>query len=158
MRVAVYFNLHRKCYSVRAEEGPQKGRVIAHASGVGLHFCTMSVGEAGNRKVRETGKKNVHAFIRGELSYLIGELTKAGVDAETYHYTNSGHWPWTIDGLAFSGFTRRCKSRGIRITYDPYRDESFVVADMSMSRMRVGSASSVAMTKEGAFTLETYPL
>ncbi|CAB4165115.1 hypothetical protein UFOVP823_10 [uncultured Caudovirales phage] len=30
MRVFVYWNLHRKLWSVRAAEGPNKGRVIAH--------------------------------------------------------------------------------------------------------------------------------
>lgn len=59
-QVEVYFNLHKRCFSVR--EG---GRVVAHLPSIVLTDCTFVVQPAGLRRVRETGVKNVHAFVRG---------------------------------------------------------------------------------------------
>jgi hypothetical protein len=47
MKVFVYFNLHRKCWSVKALEGPSKGRVIQHTDDIILSNCTFKVSEAG---------------------------------------------------------------------------------------------------------------
>lgn len=69
MRVEVYRNLHRKCFSVRALEGPNKGRVIARAKTVAIDDPKFVVRPAGRDKVRAEGKKNVHAFVRGTLRY-----------------------------------------------------------------------------------------
>jgi len=33
LKVFCYFNLHRKCFSIKALEGPNKGRVVAHING-----------------------------------------------------------------------------------------------------------------------------
>ena len=67
MRVEVYWNLHKLCWSVRALDGPDKGRVIQHTQALRLKDCTMAVQPAGNARVRRENKKNVHAFIRGTL-------------------------------------------------------------------------------------------
>lgn len=67
MRVFVYFNLHRKCLSVKALEGERKGRVIAHATSVGLINATFKVSEAGRQRVLRERKKNVHAGVVGCL-------------------------------------------------------------------------------------------
>jgi hypothetical protein len=65
MRVEIYRNLHKRCWSVRACEGPDKGRVIEHADQVAVTNPRFVVQPAGRRKVLETGSKNVHAFVRG---------------------------------------------------------------------------------------------
>lgn len=70
MRVFVYFNLHRKLWSVRALEGSDKGRVIARSPHVLLHRATGKVSEAGRQRVLRERKKNVHAGIVGELVSL----------------------------------------------------------------------------------------
>ena len=49
MRVFVYFNLHRHCWSIKALEGPQRGRVVAHAQRVNLSGCHFKVSEAGRQ-------------------------------------------------------------------------------------------------------------
>ncbi len=67
VKVFVYFNLHRKCLSVKALEGEHKGRVIAHASSVGLINCTFKVSEAGRQRVLREKRKNVHAGVVGHL-------------------------------------------------------------------------------------------
>ena len=65
MRVEVYRNLHKQLWSVRALEGPRKGRVIARCAELVIHGPTFHVQPAGREKVRKTRRKNVHAFVRG---------------------------------------------------------------------------------------------
>ena len=67
MRVFVYYNLHQHCFSLKALEGPHKGKVIAHASAVMLESCTFKVSEKGRQKVLSTRVKNVHAGIMGTI-------------------------------------------------------------------------------------------
>ena len=68
MRVFVYFNLHKLLWSVRALEGPDKGRVIQHAHEVHLVDCTFKVSEAGRQRVLSERRKNVHAGVVGRLA------------------------------------------------------------------------------------------
>tara|TARA_R110000751_G_scaffold20241_8_gene59597 strand:- start:489 stop:878 length:390 start_codon:yes stop_codon:yes gene_type:complete len=63
MRVEVYWNLHKKCWSVR-----HKGKVIDHKEVVDLMDVTWVVQPAGNARVRREKRKNVHAFARGTLA------------------------------------------------------------------------------------------
>ena len=58
--VEVYYNLHKKTFSVR-----QAGRVWFHSNLVTLYNCKFAVQPAGRAKVLKEKKKNVHAFIRG---------------------------------------------------------------------------------------------
>ena len=67
MRVEIYWNLHKKMFSVR---DTKTGRVIAHTYTAMVKDPQFIVRQSGNRKVRETGVKNVHAFVRGELQGL----------------------------------------------------------------------------------------
>ena len=62
MRVDVYRNLRANKYSIR-----HKGKVIAHASNVTISQPEFVVSSAGRERVRREGRKNVHAFVRGEL-------------------------------------------------------------------------------------------
>ena len=62
MRVEIYFNLHKKVFSMR-----HKGKVIAHVCNATLKNVTYVVQPAGRARVLREGKKNVHAFARGEL-------------------------------------------------------------------------------------------
>ncbi len=66
MRVDVYFNLHRRLFSVRALEGEYKGRVIGHVDKCAIQDAKFVVSEAGRQRVIHEGVKNVHAYIRGE--------------------------------------------------------------------------------------------
>ena len=68
LKVFVYFNLHRKLWSIKALEGPMKGRVIDHQRQVYLERCTFKVSEAGRQRVLRERKKNVHAGVVGYLS------------------------------------------------------------------------------------------
>ena len=65
MKVKVYFNLHKKLFSVVALEGPNKGRVIDHVDSLELERCSFRVQSAGRERVIRENRKNVHAYISG---------------------------------------------------------------------------------------------
>lgn len=93
-RVAVYWNLHRDCFSVVAlTGGEEKGRVIAHVDAIDLAEVTFTVAPAGRDLVRASGAKNVHARVRGVVARSV---------------------------------TADCPTP---VTYNPYRDDSFVRRD-----------------------------
>jgi hypothetical protein len=68
LKVFCYFNLHKRCFSIRAMEGPEKGRVIAHRERVILYKGETRVSEAGRQRVIREQRKNVHAGIVGYWS------------------------------------------------------------------------------------------
>jgi hypothetical protein len=87
--VDVYFNLHRKCWSIRDRK---TRRVVAHADSVVLSDVTFRVSAAGNARVRAEGRKNVHAFARGTVVNFDGEREffiedTARVTYNPYKYT-----------------------------------------------------------------------
>tara|TARA_Y100000114_G_scaffold156963_1_gene186296 strand:+ start:2516 stop:3052 length:537 start_codon:yes stop_codon:yes gene_type:complete len=65
VRVKVYWNLHKKLFSVVALEGERKGKVIQHANRIELKDVTFKVSEAGRQRVLRERCKNVHAFVIG---------------------------------------------------------------------------------------------
>ncbi|QBP30567.1 hypothetical protein SEA_CHARM_86 [Mycobacterium phage Charm] len=96
MKVFVYWNLHRGMWSVKALEGPDKGRVIARHQLIILRNAKGKVSEAGRQRVLRERKKNVHAGLVGEL--VQGEAVKLSPDAR-------------------------------KVTYNPYKHETFVYDD-----------------------------
>ena len=103
MRVEVYRNLHKQCFSVRALEGPKKGKVILHTDAVLMKDAEFIVQKGGQDRVRREGKKYVHAFVRGEIRAV------------------SSFAGNTLKGLS--------KSRDINMnqfTYNPYENDTFI--------------------------------
>lgn len=96
MRVYVYFNLRKRMFSIKALEGENKGRVIAHAHDVMLKDVTPKVSEAGRQRVLKERRKNVHAGLVGKLWGHDGAI---------------GDKPWLGD---------------CQLTYNPYKFDSFV--------------------------------
>jgi hypothetical protein len=97
-RVEVYYNLHKHVLSVR-----QRGLVIMHTPTVELEDVVFSVQPAGRNKVIKENRKNVHAFVRGNL-----------VNSESKRIEKS---------LAINSDNWRL------VTYNPYKYESFVYSD-----------------------------
>lgn len=64
MKVRVYYNLHRKCLSV---QDYTTRKVIAHYASVDMANVKFVVSQAGRSRVLRERKKNVHAFIIGDL-------------------------------------------------------------------------------------------
>ncbi len=63
--VEVYRNLNNREFSFSIR---QDGLVVGHTNGVCLRDVEFVVRKAGQRRVIETGRKNVHAFARGHLT------------------------------------------------------------------------------------------
>ena len=103
MRVETYYNLHKQCLSYR----PPGGKV-RHADAMILNDVTFAVQPAGRERVRREGKKNVHAFVRGDLSWV------GAPDDYDYNDNNMRRQNYRL------------------ITYNPYKYDSFVMADTGL--------------------------
>ena len=108
LRCFVYFNLHKKCFSVKALEGPNKGRVVFHADAVYMEDCTFKVSEAGRRRVLRDQRKNVHAGVVGVVRYF--PRSEREFDAFRDHCF--------MKSEDFTG-----------VKYNPYKYRTFVKAD-----------------------------
>ena len=130
-RSQVYFNLHKRCFSVQ-----QGGKVYAHAEGVMMKNVRFNVSKAGQRKVRETGRKNVHARVTG-----YGAV----------YDESKEHLPVVLDDGVVSHLREYIESlseKYSRATYNPYKNDTFVDA---VTGEALHDASKVLMfTREGA--------
>ena len=106
MQVFIYRNLTKKCWSIRAQSGSQRGKVIYHALSWTLRDAKFNVSQAGRNRVLEERRKNVHAGVSGELLSWKG-LTGICEDGNI--------WTPFIEGLQVDG-----------ITYNPYKWNTFV--------------------------------
>ena len=61
-RVMVYYNLHKKTFSVQ-----KSGLILLHADYVKLKNVEFRVRKGGKEKVRKEKSKNVHAFVIGDI-------------------------------------------------------------------------------------------
>jgi hypothetical protein len=96
MRVEVYFNLHKKTFSVR---NCKTGLVIAHTDNIWVEDPVFVVRKAGREKVLRERKKNVHAFVRGT---------------------------WMPDLLVEDASKLHHREVSKEVTYNPYKYDSFV--------------------------------
>jgi len=101
MRAYVYFNLHKRCWSVKALSGPNRGRVVRHVNVVHMHNVGTHVNHKARERVRNTGRKEVHAGITGDVVAMAPEP----LDVVARHEDSDG---WSL------------------VTYNPYRFDSFV--------------------------------
>jgi hypothetical protein len=97
MKVFVYFNLHRKCWSVKALEGPTKGRVVQHADTLMLTDCVFKVSEAGRQRVLRERRKNVHAGVVGTLTPALDRFIR-DVKMVTYNPYRAGTFVNKVTG------------------------------------------------------------
>lgn len=67
MKARVYYNLHKNLLSIQ-EKTPKGWRVVRHESSVALRNVKFRVSEKGRQRVLRERKKNVHAFIEGDLA------------------------------------------------------------------------------------------
>ena len=115
MRVFVYFNLHKRRWSLKAMDGPSKGRVVAHADKVLLRDCVFRVSEAGRQRVLQTKRKAVHAGVVGDLEAFTGVPTPAAGWQPSR--------PWMLEDARLA---RYAVEHGEQVFYDPYKVASFV--------------------------------
>jgi len=123
MKVDVYKNLHRACMSVRSRERNDYGRVIAYASYLLLHNCQFVVNQRGRDKVIQDKRKNVHAFVRGELKTGYGNFLGA-IGPNPLTATASEILAIPLDGW-------------VEVTYNPYYTGSFYTKKLFVSCARM---------------------
>ena len=106
-RVAVYKNLHRGAWSIRAEHGPHKGLLIGHASAVALTDCTMRVGRAAALRIAHGAAREVHAWVIGTL---VGDasipdptrLVYRPHERPEFYATATGRAVWSAPAVIFT--------------------------------------------------------
>ena len=76
-KVRVYWNLHKKCWSI---QDAKSGLVIDHRYDITLVLAKLVVRKGGQKRVREEGKKNVHAFAVGYIAQ------EQDIDSSAYHH------------------------------------------------------------------------
>lgn len=88
-RVFVYFNLHRKIWSIK---DPKTGKVVAHARSVAISDPVFKVSEAGRQRVIAEKKKNVHAGAVGVLDANRSNFSTEGRPRVTYNPYKIGNF------------------------------------------------------------------
>ena len=63
MTIHVYWNLNKKCWSVR-----HKGLIIKHLKTMTMQDCSFHVQPAGRERVVKTKVKQVHAYVKGNIT------------------------------------------------------------------------------------------
>jgi len=93
-RVMVYYNLHKKTFSIQ-----KSGIVFFHADYVKLQDVEFRVRKGGREKVNLEKRKNVHAFVIGNL----------------------------VDFCEYPCEQLPTDPEGEVVTYNPYKHDSFVI-------------------------------
>jgi hypothetical protein len=84
-RRRVYFNLHKKLLSVQAKVNGQ-WKVINHVNRIDLCDVRFKVSEAGRQRVLRENRKNVHAFVEGDVIAFCGYANATRVAYNPYKY------------------------------------------------------------------------
>jgi len=137
MRVRIYWNLHQGCWSV---QDAKTRRVIGHASQVLVRECEFTVSKAGRERVLREQKKNVHAFVVGELE---GAIWTGVADA----FAASG-WHWDNDRKTNNAYRRAANAMGTRVSYNPYKGDTFFAFTEAGDSFPVHKADMVYLTWE----------
>lgn len=91
----LYWNSHKKLFSVR-----QHGKVIGHHENVYIDLPSFIVSEAGRQRVLASGSKNVHAFVRGEMT-IKERIDGKGLTEDT----KKAHWNFYRENVAHSDYS-----------------------------------------------------
>ena len=109
--VEVYYNLHRKCLSVRSRDRRVGyGRVLGHVDAIVLSEAQFKVSEAGRQRVLREKRKNVHAVVRGWVNKAWLQRVLEAPDDPTW---DPCIMPHISDKLT-------------KVTYNPYKYRTFV--------------------------------
>ena len=88
-RVRVYYNLHKKCFSV---QDYKTGLVTKHTNQLDLSNALFVVRKSGQKRVREEGRKNVHAFVNGIIQNRLPNNQDLFYNCHSVRYD-----PYTMD-------------------------------------------------------------
>lgn len=105
-RVAVYKNLHRGAWSVRALDGAFKGRVVAHADSAGLVRAQMHVNQRAAARIAAGAAREVHAWVIGTLAEVTltnpARLTYRPHQRAVFFLADTGVAVWTAPAVLFT--------------------------------------------------------
>jgi hypothetical protein len=96
MRVCVYWNLIKGGFSVRAAEGPSRGRVIAYADSINLVDARFHVCESMRLRTICDRRRSVHAWIRGTIT--TDDFDVSGLVEVGYSPYRGPHFTGRVDG------------------------------------------------------------
>jgi len=116
VKVFVYRNLRRRCWSAKQIGGLNNGRVILHARTISLFGAHFSVSKTGRERVLVERQKNVHAGV-------VGFLNLATVLEQRYTMTEDTLMNVEVDD-SLNYITHNPEA--IEVTYNPYKFEEFV--------------------------------
>lgn len=88
-KVFVYFNLHKKLWSVK---DMQSGLVVAHGKKVTVNNPVFKVSEAGRQRVIAEQRKNVHAGVVGTLDAHNSDFGTEGKARVSYNPYKANHF------------------------------------------------------------------
>lgn len=122
MQVRVYFNLHTKLWSV---QDAKTRRVIGHASKLLIREARFVVSEAGRQRVLREQKKNVHAFVVGELEAAAWVNERI---PSKCHYN-----AWDFCPRSNRAYAKAARKYGYAVSYNPYKGSTFTVLASGIS-------------------------
>jgi|CXWL01.1.fsa_nt_gi hypothetical protein len=94
--VDVYFNLHKRVWSVRSRK---TNKIILHTPQAAVKDVKFVVRESGRKRVLKEKRKNVHAFVRGILADFHNNT-----DGSVTHFTRVHYNPFRA-GYFFTEIT-----------------------------------------------------
>ena len=107
VRYEAYYNLHKQCLSARPIGG-----YVKHYQFLCMKDVKFAVQPAGRQKVLREQRKNVHAFVRGDMVTW------------SPHRKHGEFYPDVDEHTSVDRF--REDERYDEVTYNPYKYESFV--------------------------------
>jgi len=125
-KVRVYWNLHKKTWSI---QDCKSGLVIDHKKCVVLEG-NFVVRKGGQKRVRQEGKKNVHAFAVGYVD-------------DKYNVDNIR--PRPISDIDWQ-----------RVTYNPYKHDYFMLGEDAVSKDWIGTIHMESMHHEHGVASRVY--
>jgi hypothetical protein len=118
-RSFVYRNLNDKCWSVKALEGPNKGRVVLHARYIAVtgRDGGFKVSETGRQRVLREKRKNVHAGVVGSIYWA--DVVTERYEVEASHRINCDEdYESNVVDPSHTAFRS--------VVYNPYNNSQFV--------------------------------
>jgi len=118
LKVEVYKNLRKQCYSIR-----QKGKVIGYANIVAMSNVDFVVQKGGRKRVLESGQKNVHAFLRGFLYVCSSDQSKFDL-------------PYNLQSSLYNSFHTHPMD-WLDFNYNPFVSDTFTVNDQPIHHANI---------------------
>lgn len=100
MKAAVYWNIHKAKWSVAEYKSPRVyGRILRYEDTILMNECRAVVREGGRQRVIREKRKNVHAWVTGELFCVGLGRPPNWTSIVTYNPYRAGHFHpvWRTD-------------------------------------------------------------